>query len=95
MDSRVLCVRFQFTICGDLAAICGDTSWLNGERVRAPALDAYHAEANATYFLADQIRRRDATGSSGVRSRLSIAVVWRKKVYRNYGIANNAMLYTL
>ncbi len=33
--------------------------------MRAPALDAYRAEANATYFLADQMCRRDATGSSG------------------------------
>ncbi len=74
MHSRILSMRSHFTRCRDLVATFGDTSWLSGERVRAPALDAYRAEANATYFLADQMHRRDATGSSGVSSRLSISV---------------------
>ncbi len=58
-------MRFYFTRCGDLVATSGDTSWLSGEGVSAPALDAYRVEANATYFLADQLRRRDASGSWG------------------------------
>ncbi len=42
--------------------------------MQAPALEAHHAEANATHFLADQMCRRDATVNSGMRSRLSISV---------------------
>ncbi len=64
-------MRFHFTRCGDLAATVGDTGWLNGERV--PELDANSAGVNATDLLADQMRRRDATGSSGVSGRLSIS----------------------
>ncbi len=81
LHSWIPCVRYQFARCGDLVAPFRDlvapfrdTSWLSGERVRASALDAYRAKANATHFLAEQMCRPDATGSSGMSSRLSIAV---------------------
>ncbi len=65
LHSRILCVRWHFTRCRDLVATIGDKSWLSGGRVRASALDAYRAEANAISLVADQMHRRDATGSWG------------------------------